>query len=76
MDTTFDKNILNKYHFSDTSDDGTTAYFGFVDTSGNWYILKLTSSAARYCSGTYASTYSANWTNRDALSYGYYNDTF
>ncbi len=67
------KESLSNYKISDIAD-GTTAYFGFVDKDGNWYILKLTETDARYCKG--ASGYTTAWTNRASQSYDYYNNVF
>ncbi len=57
--------IYGGYKISDLDTSGSTQYFGFVNKKGEWYILELTSTAARYCKGD--STYSTNWTNRATL---------
>jgi len=55
------------YLFSDMDSSG--GYFSFLNVKGNWYIMYLTSSGARYCSGS--SNYSSNWANRASLNYDY-----
>lgn len=68
------ENILEKYKFSDSATVTATDYYGYIDKDGNWYILQLTDSAARYCSG--ASDYTTNWGNRIILSYDYFDEIF
>lgn len=57
-------------------DDSAPAYYGFVDKSGNWYIMKEddTTGNFRYSKGT--SGFSTNWTNRASLTYDYFNIVF
>lgn len=56
-------------------DDSSPAYYGFLDKSGNWYIMEEDSSGDyRYAKG--ASSFSTNWTNRAALSYDYFDAVF
>lgn len=64
---------LLKYKVSDL-DEGATSYYGFLDLTGGWYIMELTSTTARYIKGT--SGYSTAWSNRIGLNYGYYNAIF
>jgi hypothetical protein len=64
----------DKYKISEV-DDSTPAYYGFVDRTGNWYILQENSDGTyRYVKG--ASSFSTNWTNRTGLSYDYYYNVF
>ncbi len=68
---------LATYEFSEM--DTTSArvnYFGFLDGTGNWYILQLNLPAgqARYAKGP--SNYAANWTNRASLAYDYFSNVF
>lgn len=57
-------------------DDSTPAYYGFVDKSGNWYIMQEddTTGNFRYTKGT--SGFSTNWTNRATLTYDYFDAVF
>lgn len=55
--------------------DETNGYFGFMTSTGAWYILYLTATAARYARGA-AGTYAANWAARAGLSYQYYDQVF
>ncbi len=61
--------FTDEYKISDLDSSGATQYFGFTDKDGNWYILELTSSTARYIKGT--TGYTTNWTGRAGLSYDY-----
>jgi hypothetical protein len=65
---------ISGYQISDMDTAGTTQYFGFVNANGEWYILEITATAVRYCKGT--TDYAGNWTDRQNLSYGYYNVIF
>ena len=49
-----------------------TDYFGFVDKTGSWYIMRrvIASGQFRFCSGT--SGYALAWTNRTIQTYEYY----
>lgn len=65
--------VVDDYNISDVAD-GDTSYFGYLNSTGSWRILKLTDTEARYAKGT--SDYTANWTNRESLDYGLYNTLF
>jgi len=64
---------LAKYRAADIDSDASPNYYGFVDLSGNWFILRESISAGadayRYAAGT--SNYTTNWTGRTSLSYDY-----
>jgi hypothetical protein len=64
---------ISGYKISDL-EDGTTSYFGYLNADGGWYILKLTTTAARYVKGD--SAYTTAWTGRASLTYDYYNNVF
>lgn len=70
VDVTTDA-ILAKYAISEIDDDAVPAYFGFTDNSGNWYILRETTSSGdtiyRYAAGT--TSFSANWAVRATQSF-------
>lgn len=66
--------VFPEYKISDIDKSGTTKYFGYVDKRGYWYILRLTSSEARYTKGT--TNYTTNWTNRENLSYSRFDEVF
>lgn len=56
-------------------DDSTTAYYGFVDKTGAWFIQREESSGAyRYTKGS--TSFSTNWTNRASLTYDYFDNVF
>lgn len=65
---------LAKYKISDLDEAGSTKYYGNLDKDGNWYILSLTTTAARYVKGT--SGYTTAWTNRGSQVYGYFDAVF
>jgi len=60
---------LAKYKIADTDDASSTKYYGFTDVDGNWYILRESSNAFRYSTGT--TNYATNWNNRASLTYDY-----
>ena len=63
------------YKVSELDDTTLPAYYGFVHKSGAWYIMKEASDGTyRYTKGS--SGYSTNWTDRDTLTYGYFDDIF
>lgn len=56
-------------------DDSSPAYYGFLEKTGKWFIMKEDSAGAyRYIKGD--SAFSTNWTNRASLSYDYYDTIF
>lgn len=66
---------LNGYSISDMDTTSDPKYFGYMDDSGEWYIMKMTTSSEfRYVRGS--TDYSTNWTNRASLSYDLYGTTF
>ncbi len=65
---------LDDFKISDIDESTSTAYYGFLDKDGNWYIMQVTATAVRYKSGT--SAYTTNWTGRVDLVYGYFDVVF
>ena len=63
---------LSDYKISDMDTSADPSYFGYVNKSGKWYIMKKTDSTGqmRYVKGD--SAYSTAWTAKAAQSY----DTF
>ena len=63
------------YKASDT-EFGDTSYYGFLSTTGEWYIIKQTATQVRYVKG--ASGYTTAWTNRKDVGtvYDYYDNVF
>lgn len=56
-------------------DDSSPAFYGFVEKNGAWFIMKEDSSGNyRYTKGT--GSFSANWTNRAALTYDLFDVVF
>lgn len=56
-------------------DDSDPAYYGYVNKTGNWFIMKEDNTGGyRYTKGH--NSFSTNWTNRADLSYDYFDTTF
>ncbi len=70
-------NPLAAYKPSDLDTGADPNYFGFLDGTGNWYVLRLSiaSGQARYAKGT-AGGYAAGWTGRAGLTYDYFSNVF
>ena len=67
--------LYPEYKISDLDTGGTTEYYGFVTGNGQWYILKLTGTQARYATGR--TDYTTNWTNRaTTVVYGRFDEVF
>lgn len=69
----FDRLNISNYIQSDFDDQNTTKYYGFVNSSGYWYIRQedWVNGTIRFAKGT--TSYSTNWTGRAGLSYAIYN---
>lgn len=68
---------LDKYRPSDQDLSGDPSYYGFLDRSGNWYILRqnLSTGEFRYAKGS--SEYATNWGNRSTtLTYDLFSEVF
>lgn len=63
------------YAASDLDESGATAYYGFLDKRGYWYIMKVTATEIRYARGE--TNYTTSWANRaTSLIYDYYDVVF
>jgi hypothetical protein len=70
-----EKNPTDGYEITNIDDSGTPAYYGFVKKTGAWYIMEEGASGSyRYAKGD--SGFSAAWTGKALLSYGYFNSVF
>ncbi len=70
-----EKSPTDGYSISEIDDNAVPSYYGFVDKDGKWYISKEgTSGSYRYIKG--ATDFATNWTNRAALTYGYFDSVF
>jgi hypothetical protein len=67
---------IEGYKVADLDDSANPAYYGYINASGAWYILKedKTTGAYRYTKGD--SAYSTAWTDRASKTYGYFNVIF
>lgn len=62
------------YYISEI-DDSDTAYFGFTNSLGQWYIMREESSNTyRYTKGS--KDFTSNWANRAMLKYDYFENVF
>lgn len=69
------KTPTDGYKISEIDDASSPSYYGFVDKTGAWFIMKEDSSGAyRYVKGD--SGFSTNWPLRGGLSYGYFDAIF
>jgi hypothetical protein len=68
--------IKDGYAISDLDASGTTKYYGFLDETGNYYILAMTDTTARYYRGSANESYITDWNNRASLDYNYFHDVF
>ena len=57
-------------------DDNHTGFFGFINQTGAWYVMKQDqeTGAFRYARGN--SDFPGNWTNREKLKYDYFSTVF
>lgn len=67
---------IEGYKVADVDDSASPSYYGYINSSGAWYILQedKTTGAYRYTKGD--SGYSSAWTARASKSYGYFNVIF
>lgn len=70
------QSLALNYQFTDENITEEIEYYGFLDTSGAWYIMvyNMTAGEARYIMGS--GNYTENWNNHTALNYSYYNEVF
>lgn len=64
------------YKITEVDDTGSTAYYGFVNSSGSWFIMKQDQNATsfRYAGGN--SNFTQGWKDRKNLKYDYYYNLF
>lgn len=68
--------IYATYKASDADVGEESSYYGFIDSSGNWFILRRSgsdSASFRYAFGN--KDYKDNWLSREKIKYGYYNES-
>jgi hypothetical protein len=69
------QSATDNYSISEIDDSTSTAYFGFINEQGQWYIMKEDAGGAfRYVKGD--GDFESNWAVRDELSYNYFNNVF
>jgi len=64
----------NKYKISDIDPTEGNSYFGYVDAGGQWYIMHLSDTGARYTKGD--SGYVAAWADKENQNYDYFDVIF
>ena len=70
-----EKSPTDNFFITEIDDSAPTAYFGFINNHGQWYIMKEgANSDFRYSRGD--SDFNGHWLRRDSLNYGYFNDVF
>lgn len=70
-----EKQPTDGYKISQVDDDSYPAYYGYVHSSGAWYIMREDDSGDfRYSKGN--SNFSSNWTTRTLLTYDYFDTVF
>jgi hypothetical protein len=62
------------YKISDTDTSGPPNYYGYLDPSGAWFIMRENAGAYRYAKGK--SGYADAWTGKGILSYGYFSGLY
>lgn len=75
------KQPTDGYRITEVDDAGSPAYYGFVDKTGAWFIMKEDSNATPNYSyvrggGGIGDTFAAKWAIRASLSYGYFDAVF
>lgn len=69
------KTPTDGYKISEIDDASSPAYYGFIDKTGAWFIMKEESSGAyRYTKG--GASFSVSWALRGTLTYGYFDSIF
>jgi len=70
-----EKQPTDGYKISQVDDDNYPAYYGYINVSGAWYIMREDSSNNyRYSKGD--SSFALNWDGRALLTYGYFDTVF
>ena len=68
------QDVTAKYAISRDDTSTTTEYYGFVDTSGAWYILQIDTTTGVYLYANGASDFITNWNNRTTLTFDEFNN--
>lgn len=67
--------VTDNYSITEIDDSAATAYFGFINETGSWYVMKQDPEGAfRYCKGE--TDFPASWANREGLKYDYFSNVF
>ena len=68
---------LDGYEITNRDEDiSGTAYYGYVDVDGNWYIQKEDNATGDSDFAAGVSDYSTNWSSREGLTYAKFNEVF
>lgn len=69
------KQPTDGYKISEVDADSSPAYYGYLEKTGKWFIMKEEDTGAyRYTRGD--TDFAGNWTDRDELEYDYYDAVF
>ncbi len=66
----------NGYSISEIDDGNAVTYYGFINSSGSWLIMRedIETTSFRYAKGS--SNFPNNWSSREQLTYDYYYKLF
>lgn len=71
--------IFSNYQIADFADASFPKYYGYTDSNGDWYIMKIAANGdTRYHRKTFSpiGLYSSAWAARTTLEYFYWDTTF
>lgn len=69
------QSLTDNYSITEIDDATPTAFFGFINDKGQWYIMKEDATGAfRYAKGE--SNFEEGWARREKLTYDYFNNVF
>ncbi len=57
-------------------DDNEVAYYGFTNSNGKWYVMKVDTQNGNFRYSAGDSNFPSSWENREKLNYDYYNNVF
>jgi hypothetical protein len=68
--------LTDGYKISEIDDNNTITYYGFIDNTGAWFIMRedIDANSFRYSKGE--SDFPGNWRNREHLKYDYFHNLF
>mgnify|MGYP001596418142 FL=1 len=73
------KHKLEDYALTNIDDNAHPYYYGYINSDGQWYIMKQNSDGSILYAVSFVSPrgqYSTNWNNRTILDYSYWDTGF